>query len=239
MPFGLKIRGFNNVVNSSRNSVAEKRMFGGKECNEELGLNWYDITARNYDLALGRWVNLDPLTELMFGHCPYNYAFDNPIYFIYPDGMTPREYGPQTGYYNDGRGNIVYDPNINNQKDVDDLGLYGATYIGDVYYDESSGTYYDEQGKIHENRYFNWQCMCYRWSFSRWWSNLGSDFKGTAVDRIGSGFVIKGKASGSGGLNTRSNHPEDDIEIPEEVINALKGITGKFKGATGRKKVSL
>ncbi len=135
--------------------------------------------------------------------------------------------------------NIVYDPNINNQKDVDDLGLYGATYIGDVYYDESSGTYYDEQGKIHENRYFNWQCMCYRWSFSRWWSNLGSDFKGTAVDRIGSGFVIKGKASGSGGLNTRSNHPEDDIEIPEEVINALKGITGKFKGATGRKKVSL
>ncbi len=89
MPFGLKMRGFNNVVNSNGNSVAEKRMFGGKEYNEELGLNWYDITARNYDPALGRWMNLDPKAEEMRRHSPYNYAFNNPIYFLDPDGMKP------------------------------------------------------------------------------------------------------------------------------------------------------
>ncbi len=86
-PFGLKHKGYNGNVNST--NLALKRKFGGKEYQDELGLGWYDITARNYDPALGRWMNLDPLAEEMRRHSPYNYAFDNPIFFQDPDGMKP------------------------------------------------------------------------------------------------------------------------------------------------------
>ena len=43
--------------------MAQKFGFGGKELNNELDLEWYDFGARNYDAALGRWMNLDPLSE--------------------------------------------------------------------------------------------------------------------------------------------------------------------------------
>lgn len=33
------------------------------EWQEELGLNFFDYSARNYDSALGRWMNEDPLTK--------------------------------------------------------------------------------------------------------------------------------------------------------------------------------
>lgn len=88
-PFGLKHKGYNNVVTSGGNSVAQKYGFGGKEHQDELGLGWIDITARNYDAALGRWMNLDPLAEQMRRHSPYNYAFNSPIWFTDPDGMAP------------------------------------------------------------------------------------------------------------------------------------------------------
>ncbi|MEP0262320.1 RHS repeat-associated core domain-containing protein, partial [Dokdonia sp.] len=89
-PFGLQQKGYNDVVTSNVNSVANRFGFGNKELGEELGLDWYDISARNYDPAIGRWMNLDPLAELMRRHSPYNYAFDNPVFFQDPDGMMPQ-----------------------------------------------------------------------------------------------------------------------------------------------------
>ncbi|MDC7996893.1 DUF6443 domain-containing protein [Gilvibacter sediminis] len=87
-PFGLEQKGYNNVI-SGGNSIAQNWKFGGKEFNNQLGINWYDISARNYDPSIGRWMNIDPLADQMRRHSPYNFAFDNPVFYIDPDGMAP------------------------------------------------------------------------------------------------------------------------------------------------------
>ncbi|RKR09236.1 RHS repeat-associated protein [Flavobacterium sp. 90] len=86
-PFGLT-----HVSNSILPGTNNKYKFNGKELQDEtIGgnqLNLYDYGARNYDPALGRWMNIDPLAEISRRNSPYVYALNNPVYFIDPDGMA-------------------------------------------------------------------------------------------------------------------------------------------------------
>ncbi|WP_299363368.1 RHS repeat-associated core domain-containing protein [Winogradskyella sp.] len=90
-PFGLKYKGYNDVVSANVNSVASKFKYNGKEFNDELGLDWYDFHARNYDASLGRWMNIEPLAEDYYEWSPYNYIYNSPLKFIDPTGMGPTD----------------------------------------------------------------------------------------------------------------------------------------------------
>ncbi len=85
-PFGLTFNSYNR-----ENSVANQYKFNGFEIQDELDLGWYDYIARQYDPAIGRFLSIDPAADLMRRHSPYNYAYDNPIRFIDPDGMMAED----------------------------------------------------------------------------------------------------------------------------------------------------
>jgi len=62
------------------------RLFGGKELQTELNLSTYDFGWRQYNPALGRWYNPDPMEEKYHSINPYNFTMNNPVNLYDPDG---------------------------------------------------------------------------------------------------------------------------------------------------------
>ncbi|MGL4629889.1 MAG: RHS repeat-associated core domain-containing protein, partial [Leadbetterella sp.] len=79
-PFGMELGGSHQNLSQQ---YAYK--YNGKEVD---GFSSYiDYGARWFDQNRGTWSSLDPLSESTVNLGVYNYALNNPISYIDPDGM--------------------------------------------------------------------------------------------------------------------------------------------------------
>ena len=101
----------NHTVNGRKHNYG----YNGVEENYDLGLNLLEMDARHYDPAIGRFMTIDPLAELIqqVDKSSYAFSWNNPIMYNDPSGLCPEC------------------PNVEDYKPGDTYDVNGETYVVD------------------------------------------------------------------------------------------------------------
>lgn len=76
------------TIGTSRWHVNNKKIVG------DIIVDSLNIDAQPIGDAPGRWISPDPLSEEFPSWSPYNMSFNNPVRYVDPDGMAPKDVTP-------------------------------------------------------------------------------------------------------------------------------------------------
>jgi RHS repeat-associated protein len=85
-PFGLTMEGISSRALTSLENLY--RFNEGSEYNKDLDLNLYETPFRSYDPQIGRFHQIDGLSDLDYEWSPYSYAHNNPLLLNDPLGLS-------------------------------------------------------------------------------------------------------------------------------------------------------
>jgi len=89
--YGLRISAISSrkLGDAGEGALKNNYLYNDKELFDDADLNWYDYGYRNYDPQIGRFVQLDPLTDEYPFYSPYQYAGNDPVANVDVDGLEP------------------------------------------------------------------------------------------------------------------------------------------------------
>jgi RHS repeat-associated protein len=135
-PFGME-----NQNSWTREDAKDNQFLynGGTESNSLTGL--YDLPFRNYDPVLGRMSQVDPMSDKYGGLSPYNFSFNDPVYWNDPMGADP-EYESYGGggcgcwkdkgaqdYGGEARGANLYSRAAFDQETYGSSDMFGSAFV--------------------------------------------------------------------------------------------------------------
>lgn len=99
-PFGLAMAGISSNVLKGTTYPQNRSKFNqnelqSKEFSDNSGLELYDFNARTYDAQIGKFYQIDPLTEAADEYSPYAFCKNNPILFNDFSGLSSDSSGPK------------------------------------------------------------------------------------------------------------------------------------------------
>lgn len=210
-PFGLPMQGLSSAAEN--NTIPQRRKYQSNEYIKDLGLNWMDFHARQYDPQIGRFLGVDPLAasggQDMFS--PYAAMGNAPESMVDPNGLQ------QTGF--SGMGNpMLGDP----------FGLDGSR-LGGFNMDGSrntaggpSGGHGGGGGGGFDEVFSGWGYGTNRVALGTFWARLEISARSTT-----------GKTATQGGASTAGNYKSATVHSgisPAEAtaMGALKDARGNY-----------
>ena len=196
-----------------------------------------DFGFRNYDKWLGRWMNIDPMAEVMHNQSPYNYALNSPLLFVDPDGALPwpihiRSFisanvvGPRDSFKGDGRG-------ASTKSSPASTSRVESTFT----VDPAKGTVTSSTSRSDETVFYPMRAIAGREgnqmpvavSETPKPTSSISNVK-TSKNSVGLDFADSAKDPITPGLVTPDLDVQANLNITEDLDNGVLNVTGTFTG---------